>query len=207
MTHAPAQSNMFACHTCSAGILNRDLEPGDELHCKRCGEVLKRGSHFKSLHPAWALSTTGLILLVLANVYPVMVFDVAGYTQSNLIITGVIGLAGQGFRAVAALVLFCAIAAPALYLAAVWYVAASCCIGKRWPIVDRVAHFAERILPWSLVPVFAISCFVAVVKLDMLGTVTWEAGIIWIILLSVCCMFVNRAFDKNFVEEQLSTLR
>lgn len=198
---------MLQCRTCTASIVDRALAPGDELRCTRCGETIKRGHRFTSLHTAWALSTTGLILLILANVYPVMVFDVAGYAQSNLIITGVIGLAAQGFKAVAALVFFCAIAAPALYLASVWYVSASCCLGKRWVMVDRIAHFADRILPWSLVPVFAISCFVAVVKLDMLGTVTWQVGIVWILLLSTCCVFVNKAFDKNFVSEQLGALR
>jgi len=198
---------MLTCRTCRAGIVERALKPGDELRCRRCGAMVKRGHRVTSLHAAWALSTTGLILLILANVYPVMVFDVAGYTQSNLIITGVIGLAGQGFKAVAVLVFFCAIAAPALYLASVWYVSAACSFGKRWFLVERVAHFAERILPWSLVPVFAIACFVAVVKLDMLGTVTWQVGIVWILLLSICCIFVTRAFDKNFVNDQLRKLR
>ena len=41
---------------------------------------------------------------------PVLIFDVAGNTQSNLIITGVYGLISQGYSPVAALVFFGAIA-------------------------------------------------------------------------------------------------
>lgn len=198
---------LLSCRTCEATILDRDLDPGDELRCARCEDLIKRGRRSSSLQSAWALSSTALVLAVLANVYPVMTFDVAGYKQSNLIITGVMGLASQGFRFVAAIVFFCAIGAPFLYFCAVWYVSAACCLRRHLPMVDSVAIAAERLAPWSLVPIFALSCFVAVVKLDMLGTVTWQPGIFWVILLSLCCITMTRVFDQETVEENLEALR
>lgn len=194
------------CPTCAAGFLDRPLEIGEELRCGRCSHVLKREGRIRSLHPAWAFATTGLILAVLANSYPVLTFDVAGNTQSNLIITGVLSLGSQGYWPISVLVFFCAIAAPILHFLAVWYVSAACCVGQRWPMVTQIAHAADRIEAWSLVPVFAVACVVAVVKLDMLGSVEWDLGMFWIALLSVCSLVVSRTFDRSIVERHLEEL-
>lgn len=195
-----------SCPTCAAGFLDRELEVGQTLRCGRCSHVLKREGRIRSLHPAWAFATTGLILAALANSYPVMTFDVAGNTQSNLIITGVLSLGAQGYWPVAVLVFFCAIAAPVLHLLSVWYVSAACCLGQRWPMVRQIAHASERIEAWSLVPVFAVACVVAVVKLDMLGSVQWDLGIFWIALLSVCTFVVSQTFDRAIVARRLEEL-
>jgi paraquat-inducible protein A len=155
----------------------------------------------------WALSSTGLILWILANVSPILTFTVAGNAQSNLISTGVWGLQRQGFWPISLLVFFCAIAAPLLHMFAMWYVSGACCTGRRWPRVRAAWHLAEHVAPWSLMPVFAIACFVAVVKLKMLGTVYWDSGIVWISLLSLCSLLLAQVTDRAFVENQLSNLR
>ena len=197
----------LSCPLCAAAVQDRELQPREELRCGRCGTTVKRLHRGDPSHHLWAMASTGLILCVLANVNPILTFDVAGNTQSNLIITGVVGLVRQGFWPVAMLVFFCAIAAPALHLAAVWYVAGSCCVGRRWPGVAAAARLGEVIAPWSLVPVFGIACGVAVVKLDMLGTVYWDAGIVWIALLGVCSLALAQLMDREWIERRLAELR
>ncbi len=199
------EEGLLHCKVCSATIRDRDLEPGEELRCRRCGSMVKARDKGHLMHVAWALATTGLLLCVLANSFPVLTFDVAGNTQSNLIITGVIGLMKQGYWPVAALVFFCAIAAPVLHFGAIWYVAGSCTFRHHWPLAGRVAVFAEKIGPWSLVPVFAIACVVAVVKLRMLGTVFWDVGILWIALLALCSLALRQVFDHEFAVRHLRT--
>lgn len=197
---------MLECPLCGAPVRDREIHHGEELRCGRCRQVIRRIHRGDPSHHLWAVSSTGLILCVLANVFPILTFDVAGNTQSNLVITGVTGLNNQGFWPVAALVFFCAIAAPVLHMASVWYVAGACCTGKRWPEVDRVAHFAGHMTPWSLVPVFVIACFVAVVKLDMLGTVYWDSGIVWLSLLGLCSLVLAQITDRDFIAERLRNL-
>ena len=203
---AVTEAAIISCRVCGAGIRDRALEVGETLRCRRCREVVKGAERGHLLHVAWALATTGMILCVLSNVYPILEFNVAGNTQSNRIITGVQGLAGQGYWPVAVLVFFCAVAAPFLYFAAVWYVAGSVCTGRCWPFAGLVARVAERVAPWSLVPVFAIACMVSVVKLDLLGTVTWEAGIWWIGLLAACSFALTQVFDREFAAKRLGRL-
>ena len=155
---------------------------------------------------AWAMASAGLLLVILANVNPVLTFDVAGNTQSNLIVTGVIGLLNQGYWPVSVLVFFAGIAAPALHLAISWYVLAACCLRVRLPALRAATKAVEIIESWNLVPVYAIAAVVAVVKLDMLGTVAWQQGALWIVALSLCSLLMVQYFDRHMVEERIEEL-
>jgi paraquat-inducible protein A len=198
---------LLDCRDCGATFRDRRLAPGEALRCGRCGAIVRneRGPHaFQAL---WAMATAGLILAVLANVEPILVFDVAGNTQSNRIVTGVRGLVGQGFAPVAALVALGAIIAPVLHLTGVWYVASACCIGASWPGLRAAMRVVERMEPWNLVPVFAVAVLVAVVKLDMLGQVEWRQGAFWVLLLSLCSLMTAQTFDRLAVTRRLDQLR
>lgn len=153
-----------------------------------------------------ALSLTGIVLLVLANAFPVMTFDVAGARQSNHIFTGVQGLLAQDYAPLAALVFFCAILAPALYLVLGCYVLTARCLGRSWPGDLQMWRFVERLAPWNLVPVFLVACLVAVVRLDLLGSVAWQKGVIFVVLLSLCCLVLGQ-LRENAGQEGDTRLR
>lgn len=152
------------------------------------------------------MATAGLFFIVLANVNPILTFDVAGNTQSNLIISGVQSLLAQGYGPVALLVFFAGIAGPALHLASVWYVAGACSLRRRWPGVRRMAGFAEAMEEWNLVPVYAVATIVSVVKLDMLGTVIWQQGALWVLAVSLCSLLTVQTFDRSLVEKRVEEL-
>jgi paraquat-inducible protein A len=152
------------------------------------------------------MASAGLLLVVLANVNPILTFDVAGNMQSNLVVTGVFDLFDQGYWPVAALVFFAGIAGPALHLGAVAYVASACCLGVRWPALRAAAKLAETMESWNLVPVYAVATVVAVVKLDMLGAVAWQVGALWVLALSLCSLFAAQFFDRDLVEKRLEEL-
>ena len=201
----PGRDWLF-CPECEVPCRNQELPPRTSLRCRRCGVTVRRAAGSTSLQGAWALATAGLLLVVLANVNAVLTFDVAGNTQSNLIVTGVFGLFDQGYWPVAALVFFAGIAGPVLHLAAVWYVAAACSLSQRWPGLRRVADFAEVMESWNLVPVYAVATVVAVVKLDMLGTVAWRQGALWVLALSACSLLAVQFFNHDLVERKLEEL-
>ena len=208
MNESPSANSgtWLACPEREASWRDRGLALGAELRCTRCGVRVKiaRGRH--SLQPAWAFASTGLFLVLLANIEPVLTFNVAADMQSNRIFSGVFELFHQGYWPVAALVCFAGMLAPALHLGAVWYVTAACCLRRRWPHLRKAVLFVEMLEPWNLVPVYAIATVVAVVKLDMLGTVYWQQGAIWILALSLCSLLAMQAFDLELVEERLEAL-
>ncbi len=205
-THIDQDHGWIACAECTALCRDQPLPPKAVLRCVRCGETVRRAPSDLSLQTSWAFATTGLLLVLLANVNPILTFDVAGNTQSNLIVTGVYGLYDQGYWPVAALVFFAGIAGPALHLAAVWYVLAACCLHLKLPFLTRAAKVAEVLETWNLVPVYAVATVVAVVKLDMLGAVAWQIGALWVLALSLCSLLTLQFFDHHLVEKRLEEL-
>jgi len=167
---------------------------------------LRRSSHRDHQQTVWALASGGLILLALANAYPILTFDVAGNTQSNHFITGVLTLAGQGYAPIAVLVLFCGLIAPLVHFLSVWYLAAGFSLGWRLPLALPILRTARRMESWSLIPVFAVACLVSVVKLDMLGSVVWKMGAFWMVGLAVCCLLLTQLFDSTAAEIRLREL-
>lgn len=203
-THRP-ERGVLECGVCGTRAADRTLRKGEMLRCRTCRGTLKRHAG-PSFQPAAAFAFIGLMLVLLANVYPIMVFNVAGNTQDNEIITGILVLVDQGYWPLAALVLFCGLLAPALYFATVAYVALACSRGGL-PGARRALGVARRVEPWSLVPVFAVACFVASVKLNLIGHADWQPGIWWIALLSACSLVLGAVFDDDAAEQKLEGAR
>ena len=202
----PQPGDWDECHACEAPYRHRLLARGEKLRCSRCGELLAAPRVASARQRGLAVALTGIVLLLLANAFPVMTFDVAGARQSNHVFTGVQGLLAQDYAPLAALVFFCAILAPALYLVLACYVLTARCLGQSWPGDVKIWRLVEKLAPWNLVPVFLVACMVAVVRLDLLGTVTWQKGAVFVVLLSLCCLILEQ-LRENAGQEGDSRLR
>lgn len=195
------------CPDCAAPYRNRLLQRGEELLCRRCGKRLKKYCDAQSLQLAWALVTASLIFLWMANVTPLMVFDVSGNTQSNLMITGVESLFFQGYWLLALLVFFSAMALPSIHLLSLWYLLAGCTLRRAWPGMEKLLDLVEALTPWNLIPVFAVSMVAAAVKLDQVGNIEWKEGTLWIALLAISSLITMRLFDKKMMSEILEEIK
>ena len=188
----PAPGVWDTCHACEAPYRHRSLARGEKLYCSRCGEKLAAPRLEKAVQIGLALSLAALILLVMANVLPVMTFDVAGAEQSNRIITGVQGLIAQDYGPIAALVFFSAILAPALYFILVCYVLSARALGRNWPFDFQAWRIVEHLAPWNLIPVFAVACLIAVVRLELLGSVNWHKGALFVVMVSLLFLVLEQ---------------
>ncbi len=184
-----------------------ELKVGEALRCGLCKSILKRKRRSESFQPACAVAICGMLFLVLANLYSIMDFSVAGNTQANQIVTGVGVLLAQGYWPVAVLVFFCAMLAPGIYFTGVAYVSAACLTRHGLPGAEFLLSLVRKVQPWSLVPVFAAACMVAVVKLDLIGTVSWQHGIAWIALLAGCTLALGSLFDADAAAKSLCKKR
>jgi paraquat-inducible protein A len=192
------------CPDCAAVYDNRLLNRGEELVCCRCGNRLKKYYDRSLFQKAWALVTLCLIALFMANITPIMVFDVSGNTQSNLIVTGVLSLFFQGYWPLAILVFCAAILLPLLHLVAFWYLLASCCFQQRWRGSLTALHAVNALARWNMMPVFAVATMAAVVKLEQLGTIEWRVGALWVALLALSSLLAMRLFDYGAILEFFS---
>src|SRR5688500_18467020 len=91
------------CHECD--LLQRLPSGGitQALRCARCGAEIGRPPP-ESPDQALSLAVTALVLLILANVFPLMTMEIQGRVQQSTIVAGALELNRQGFWDLALLV-------------------------------------------------------------------------------------------------------
>lgn len=194
------------CPDCGVPYNDRILSCGEDLLCACCGKKLKKYGNPYSLQIAWALVTASLICMLMANVTPIIVFNVSGNTQSSFMITGVESLFLQGYWPVALLIFLCSIALPMLHLLAYWYLLGGSCLQAPWPGLKKTLFIVETLMPWNLIPVFAVATMAAVVKLKQLGTIEWQSGALWIGFLAILSLITTRFFNRRLFEDMLASI-
>lgn len=159
------QVRLVGCHECDAVVEEPFVPDGGSAICGRCGGTLFRRQR-QTVEITLALSISGAILFVVANVYPFLAFEVQGQVAQTTLRSGVSALWGQGQYAVAGLVLVTTILAPACQLALLLFVLAPIQFKWRSRGGIRVFRWLGRIRAWSMMEVFLIGILVALVKLS-----------------------------------------
>ncbi len=192
------------CHHCGSEAENKRLAEGQALRCGLCKSVVKIYRHPDAYQRACALAVCGLVFLLLANFYPIMDFSVAGNQQSNWIITGIGVLVDCGYWPIAVLVFLCAMLAPTAHFFGVAYSSVACFAWKKMPFAPLALRAAKLAQPWSLLPVFAAACLVSAVKLELIGEVSWKAGVWWTAALALDALLLGSIFDAEDAERILA---
>ena len=161
---------LLACHDCDALYPRPALRPGQKVRCLRCGALLLECKR-NGIERCLALSLTGLVLLVLANVFPLMSMNIEGRVQQSAVISGVYELYRQGFWAMAGVVFGVSILAPLLKVLCLLYVLLPLHFRFRLPYAARVFRLVETLRPWAMTEVYMLGILVAVVKLADLATI------------------------------------
>jgi len=167
---SPVEAPLIRCESCDLLQRMPTLRPGESACCPRCDLVLAREKK-NSLDRSLSLTLAALILWVVANTYPFMVFSFKGRSQENLMMTGVLKLWEAGSQPLASLIFFASILAPLLYLSGMLYVLLPLRLGRKpWGLA--VCYRAlEKIQPWSMLEVYLLGVMVAVVKLAELASI------------------------------------
>jgi paraquat-inducible protein A len=154
----------IACIDCDQLYSKPLLRKGEKALCINCGAVLcerKRGGIDLSL----ALALTCLILLLLANVFPLLRMSIAGIVQEGSLMTGIVEMYKQGYWEISALVFIVTILAPMARALLLLYVLIPMRFNRLAPRAARVFRLLESLSPWAMTEVFMLGILVAVVKM------------------------------------------
>jgi paraquat-inducible protein A len=169
-------NNLVACAECDALQRDTPVPRGGIAECARCGAELHRHEP-DSLDLTLALLLAAAVVLVVANVYPLMGLDAHGLRASATLIDTSIALHEHGMTSVAALVFVTVLAMPAAHIAAMLYILLPLKLG----IVPPRIHLAYRLVnaaqPWAMLDVFLLGSLVSLVKLTQVAKVDAEPAI------------------------------
>lgn len=163
---------LIACHECDLLFCETSGQdfPRYSAHCLRCGALLYRHSRH-SLENTLALACACLVLLAVANVFPVVGLNIQGQRIDTTVIGAAIRLWQNDMQAVSVLVLVTTTVMPFLEMVAIIWLVLPIMFGRRPPAFAQVFRMLQVAHPWAMVEVFMLGILVALVKLSHLAEV------------------------------------
>jgi paraquat-inducible protein A len=195
--------SVTACHGCD--LLQRipPLRPGGKARCPRCAEVV-------AVHPAHPLETplalcvAAAVLVIIANVCPLMSLSAAGRTASTTLAGGAYAMWVNGSEVTAVVVAFCVVLAPIVYVASMLTVMIAVQRGPAPSWVGDLMRIADRLRPWSMNEVLLLGLLVALTKIAQLAEVIPGPGLFAVVGLVILIPWIASTFDPHAIWERVT---
>lgn len=163
--------NLVACHNCDLlhKVDTREAV-GHMVRCTRCGTVLQRSTK-DSLNRTLAFGISGLVLFIVANMFPVISIQANGNLYESTLLSGVMALYHDGMWGLTILVLLTSIVAPLLYLSALVYLLLPLCMGRVAWQSKKIFRSLTLVGQWEMVGVYIIGSMISIVRLEDISAV------------------------------------
>jgi paraquat-inducible protein A len=156
--------NMIICPKCHTLHKKIRLEEGYTATCNSCGVILYRYEERMLVH-SLAFSITGLILFLVANLFPLVSVDMLGIENHVSILSMISALINKDFLIVGIVVSFLIFIFPFMLLLSFIALTSLMLLGIGREISKDLLVLISKILPWSMLEIYLVSILVALVKL------------------------------------------
>lgn len=194
--------SLIACPGCDLLQRMPVLAPRDKAFCARCGHTLGRRP-VDALNRCLALTITAAILLLIANLTPLMGLTAVGRSASTTILGGAIEMWRHGEQITAAIIAFCALIAPTGYVSFMLVILVA---ARRTPVPGWTAEllrWTHYLQIWSLHEVMTLGVLVALVKIAELAHVDAGIGIFAVGTLTVLFPAIMAHFDPDEIWDRI----
>ncbi|MDQ6964612.1 MAG: PqiA/YebS family transporter subunit [Mariprofundales bacterium] len=194
---------LISCHYCKLLVAERQLDGGDG-RCPQCGGGL-HGRKPESITRTWALLIAAMLLLIPANLYPVMTVIQLGQGDPSTILGGVVHLAEAGMWGLASIIFFASVVVPgAKLISFVWMLSTIQRSSPYRPVErTRLYRIAETIGAWSMVDIFVVALLAALVQMGELATIEPGLGALFFACVVVVTMCAAESFDSRLIWDRL----
>jgi paraquat-inducible protein A len=148
-----------------------------------------------------ALAVAAGIMLVPANVLPVLTTEIPGQTRTDTILSGIAGLWESGMWAIGAIVLVASVLIPALKLVGLGWLLVAARSGppRHARVLTRLYATLDFIGRWSMLDVFLVAFLSGAVRFGALARVEPQPGIIAFAAAVVLTVLATAAFDPRWL--------
>jgi paraquat-inducible protein A len=181
------------------------IEPGEVAQCVQCGKVLTRRRR-GGIDVPLTLATTALLLLIPANLAPLMSVSERGAQRQNWLSTGVATLWSSGFEPLAILVAAFTIVFPLIYLALLVAILGGIRFGAS-PRLGRLFRYTEYLRPWMMVEVYLVGACVAYSRLQKIAFVNVGLGGWCLMAAAFALLLFTATIDERRIWDALAPRR
>jgi len=192
------ERRIVGCEAC--GLAQHVPSAQGHMSCLRCGAAVRLRKP-NSTSRTWALVIAAYVLIVPANLMPVMSTGSLFGTERDTIFGGVVFLWTSGSQ-VLAMILFCAsILIPIVKLISLTFLLLSVERRSGWKprFRAKLYRFVEAIGRWSMIDVYVATMLTALVQFGDMMTIRAGVGAIAFASVVVLTIFAARSFDPRLI--------
>lgn len=187
------------CSACTLTVAG-SLPKHEAADCPRCGARLyRRRPH--ALEYSSAFTLAGLIMLLPANLLPVLSTSQIAQANTDTIFSGVMRLYSDGMWGIALIVFTASIVVPVLKLGSLGLLLLAVhrrSVARRRGLT-RLYAFVKFIGRWSMLDVFLVAFLTGAVQFGALASVRPEPGVIAFAASVVLTIFATETFDSRLL--------
>jgi paraquat-inducible protein A len=148
-----------------------------------------------------ALGLAAAVMLVPANVLPVLSTKTGGASRTDTIMSGIFGLWNDGMWAISAIVFVASILIPLLKLVGLAWLLFSVRhrVGRNRRRLTRLYAGLDFIGRWSMLDVFLVAFLAGAVQFGALATIEPRSGIVAFAAAVVLTVLATDAFDPQLI--------
>lgn len=191
-------AGLGSCDCCGwVGPIDRGATPA---RCGRCGHPLEQRSEV-GVQRTWALLLASAVLLVPANLLPMMSTTKALRTTPHTLIGGIVQLWTDGAWGLALLVFVASIVVPLLKICALALLAWTVERAPYWRRVERARLYrlVDAVGHWSMLDVYVVLLLVGMVRFGNLASASPGPGLLAFAAVVVLTMLATHQFDPRWI--------
>ena len=159
-----ALDNFIICQQCFTLHEEVPIKDGTKACCSECGAILYRYDS-KLIDHGLALSITGIVFFILANVFPLVQIEILGHGQFITIPKTIFSMFENGFYIVGLICAFLIFIFPLMIFTINMLIFTLLKMKRGEKLTKELLILLSHITPWSMTDIFLISILVALVKL------------------------------------------
>ena len=195
-----------ACAECDLLLNPAQPAMGDKAQCPRCGYLLQRPRK-QSIERTFALSVAGLILILPANLLPLVGIKVLGNTRDGTLWSGVAALYQEDMWAVAILVFLSSILFPLVNIVLSLLVSGHLYFRKPNRYLPRWMRWLQHIEEWAMLEVYTLGIIVACVKLASMAELRFGFGLYAFVTLLIVNAMLASSLDQYLFWRRIEQVR
>ncbi|MGD9950782.1 MAG: paraquat-inducible protein A [Desulfobulbus sp.] len=193
---SPAPSLVMVCPSCSQILQPPQLHPNQVAHCPRCSRQLRRYKRHP-IQKGVALSLTGLLLYLPANLLPLLTFSVLGIDSRSSIFQACLHMFASGQYFVGTIVALTTVVFPLLLLASLLLVTLGLAKGRKSPLMPPLFRAYHHLGEWAMLDVFLVGVLITIIKMSHMASVSLNAGFFCLLGLVMTTVAAQTAIDPQ----------
>ena len=184
------------CPGCDLLLEKMQSGPGHTLICPRCRRRLHKKRQ-NSVQRTLALATTGMLLYIPANFYPLLTFDVLGTEATSSVYTSTLSMFDQGQNFVGSIVVLTGLVFPLVTLFLLFWISMGLIMGWKAHWIPDFLRWYQHLTEWAMTDVYMIGIFITIIKMSHMAEIEYNIGFFCFMGLVLTTIAAQTSVDKH----------